>query len=50
MTQLTHMKKVLVTTDFSENSKAGIRFAIQWASQQRLSLIFVHVLHILRPT
>lgn len=44
------MKKVIVTTDFSESSKAGIHFAIQWSAQQRLSLIFVHVLHILRPT
>lgn len=44
------MKKVLVSTDFSDNSKAGILFAIQWATQQRLALVFVHVLHILRPT
>lgn len=44
------MKKVLVPTDFSPNSKSGIRFAIHWASQQKLELIFIHVLHILRPT
>lgn len=43
------MKKVLVPTDFSANSKSGIRFAIHWAAQQQLELIFLHVYHILRP-
>ena len=37
------MKKILVTTDFSKNSKAGIRFAIQLASQTPCELIFYHV-------
>ncbi|GEP51058.1 hypothetical protein FNO01nite_17300 [Flavobacterium noncentrifugens] len=37
------MKKILVTTDFSNNSKAGIRFAIQLASQSACELIFYHV-------
>lgn len=40
------MKRILVSTDFSENSKSGIRLAIHWASQQNLELIFIHVLHI----
>ena len=29
------MEKILVTTDFSANSKAGLRFAIQLASQYK---------------
>ena len=29
------MGKILVTTDFSANSKAGLRFAIQLASQYK---------------
>ena len=44
------MKRILVPTDFSANSKTGIRFAIRWAAQQKLELVFLHVLHILRPT
>lgn len=44
------MTKVLVPTDLSSGSKAGIRFAIQWASQQKLELVFVHVLFIPRLT
>ncbi len=43
------MKKILVPTDFSVNSKSGVHFAIHWATQQKLELIFIHVLHILRP-
>ena len=42
------MKKVLVPTDFSGNSKAGFRFALQWSTMQQLHLIFVHVLHLVR--
>lgn len=44
------MKKILVPTDFSGNSKSAIRLAINWAKQQKLELVFVHVLHILRAT
>ncbi|MEJ7829098.1 MAG: universal stress protein [Segetibacter sp.] len=44
------MKKILVATDFSANSKAGVRFAIHWATRQKLDLVFVHVLTILRIT
>jgi nucleotide-binding universal stress UspA family protein len=41
---------ILVTTDFSVNSKAGIRFAIAMARQTRQSLIFYHCLPYLRPS
>ncbi|MCY7352425.1 MAG: universal stress protein [Cytophagaceae bacterium] len=44
------MKKILVPTDFSANSKSGVRFAIHWAARQPLELVFVHVLHVMRPT
>ncbi len=44
------MKKILVPTDFSDNSKSGIQFAIHWASRQKIELVFVHVLYILRAT
>lgn len=44
------MKKVLVPTDFSANSKTGIRYAIHWSTVQKLELVFVHVLHISRAT
>ncbi len=44
------MKKILVTTDFSVNSKAGIRFAIQLASQQPFELTFFHSFYIMKPT
>lgn len=42
-------QKILVTTDYSTNSKAGIRFAIQLASQHSFSLIFFHVIELLIP-
>jgi len=44
------MKKILVTTDFSSNSKAGIRFAIQMATQQECELTFFHSYYIMKPT
>ncbi len=44
------MKKILVTTDFSANSKAAMRFAIQIASQSGVALTFLHISHIPRPT
>ncbi|MDI1255483.1 MAG: universal stress protein [Flavobacterium sp.] len=40
------MQKILVTTDFSSNSKAGIRFAIQLASQTPCELIFYNVIEL----
>lgn len=43
-------QKILVTTDLSKRSRAGLRFAIQLASQQRSRLIFYHVMHPAMPT
>lgn len=43
------MKKVLVATDFSTNSKVGLRFAIQLASQQQLLLTFIHSHNFIKP-
>jgi len=44
------MLKILATTDFSSNSKAGIRFAIQLASQQACEITFFHSYHIMKPS
>lgn len=44
------MKKILVTTDFSVNSKAGIKFAIQMSLQEKVKLTFFHSYYIMRPT
>ncbi len=44
------MRKILVTTDFSANSKAAMRFAIQLASQCELALTFLHVHNVMRAT
>ena len=44
------MKKILVTTDFSVNSTAAMRFAVQLASQTDVALTFLHVQHIMRMT
>lgn len=44
------MKKILVTTDLSANSKAGIRFAIQLAKQAGSTLTFYHGLELDQPT
>ncbi len=44
------MKKVLVPTDFSVSSTSGIQFAIHWATQQKIELVFIHVLYVLRAT
>ncbi len=40
----------MVTTDFSVNSKAGIRFALQLAKQTKSKLIFFHSLELPKPT
>lgn len=42
--------RILVPTDFSAASRAGIRFAIQWSRQQNAHLVFAHVLKIVRLT
>lgn len=44
------MAKILVTTDFSPNSKAGIRFAIQLSQQRECELTFFHSYHIVKPS
>lgn len=44
------MNKILVTTDLSANSKAGIHFAIQLASQTNSELFFYKVIEIISPT
>lgn len=43
------MFKIIVTTDFSENSKSGILFALQLASQTSCELLFYNVIKITRP-
>jgi len=43
--------KLLVTTDFSANSKGAIRFAQSLAKQTKnVSVIFYHSIHIMKPT
>ena len=44
------MNKILATTDFSSNSKAGLRFAIQLASQHKYELTFFHSYYVMKPT
>lgn len=43
--------KILVTTDFSANSKGAIRFAQTLARQSNnVDVVFYHALHIMKPT
>lgn len=44
------MNAILVPTDLSGNSRAGMRFAIGLAAQTKQRLIFYHCLQYLRPT
>ncbi len=44
------MQKILVTTDFSTPSKAGLRFAVRLAAQMNAELIFFHCFQALIPT
>ena len=37
------MDKILVPTDFSNNSKPAIRFAIRMAARSKASLVFIHI-------
>src|SRR5664279_3389348 len=37
------MITILVPTDFSVNSKAGLRFAIRWSVLQPVKLVFIHI-------
>jgi nucleotide-binding universal stress UspA family protein len=41
--------RILATTDLSTNSKTGLRFAIQLASQKGAEIIFFHIADISRP-
>ena len=41
---------ILVPTDFSVNSKGGIRFALQLASQSKMFLVFYHCIPYMKPT
>lgn len=43
-------KSILVSTDLSRSSQAGVRFAIQLAGQNGSKLIFYHIIELLRPT
>ena len=44
------MNKIVVTTDFSNNSKKGILFAMQLAKQHHYELVFYNVVQIYMPT
>lgn len=44
------MKKILVTTDFSNHSKAGMRFAVQMAVKKDAELVYFHCFQALIPT
>lgn len=41
--------KIVVPTDLSANSKSGIRFAIQLASQNNCALLFYNCIELLKP-
>lgn len=43
------MEKILVPTDFSDNSKPGLRFAIRLAARNKSHLVFINVHLIKRP-
>ncbi|MFN0274625.1 MAG: universal stress protein [Chitinophagales bacterium] len=43
------MKKILIPTDFSGNSKSGIHYAMKWSSVHKIELVFIHVIHLSRP-
>lgn len=44
------MKTILITTDFSANSKSAIRFAVQMSSQMACKFVFYSVLETTAPT
>lgn len=44
------MEKIVVTTDFSANSKTGIRYAINLARARHAELIILHVFTVLRAS
>jgi nucleotide-binding universal stress UspA family protein len=42
---INQMLTILAPTDFSDNSKAGLRFAIHWSARQTVKLVFIHIFH-----
>jgi nucleotide-binding universal stress UspA family protein len=42
------MLTLLAPTDFSINSKAGLRFALLLSARQKLKIIFIHIFHVKR--
>lgn len=44
------MQNIVVTTDLSLNSKAGLRFAIQLAQKTKSHITFFHCIEVLKPT
>src|SRR5688572_29112816 len=42
--------KILVTTDLSKDSAAGVKFGIQLANQRKASLIFYFMIDLQKPT
>lgn len=44
------MKTILITTDFSANSKSAIRFAVQMSSQTACKFVFYSILETTAPT
>jgi len=44
------MKTILVTTDFSQNSIAAVRLAIELACKGSYAITFFHVCHLMQPT
>jgi nucleotide-binding universal stress UspA family protein len=44
------VEKILVTTDFSDHSKSGLRFAVQLAAQNAYHLTFLNVHHLQPPS
>lgn len=44
------MEKIVATTDFSANSKAGIRYAMQLSRLRKADLTFLHVHQVLRAS
>jgi len=44
------VEKILVTTDFSDHSKSGLRFAVQLAAQNACHLTFLNVHHLQTPS
>ena len=43
-------QNILVTTDLSANSRSCVRFAIQLATQTGSTLVFLHILEIIKPS